>query len=219
MKINCSNSEGIEEKFIVECMDQNVKIKICGITLLEDAFMATALGADALGFVFARSKRHISLSEARKIISRLPAFVTAVGVFMNQSFEDVRRIADETGIDVIQLHGSETPEYCEQLDRPIIKRFAVQLDDTAAMLASRMKTYTVAAYLLDPGAGEGKVFDWEKAVGLDFRLIIAGGLTHDNVRQVIQLVKPYGVDVSSGVERSPGRKDREKMKRFIEEVK
>ncbi len=200
-------------------MDQNVKVKICGITSLEDAFMATILGADALGFVFARSKRQVSSSEARKIISHLPAFVTAVGVFMDQPLEYVQRITCETGIDIIQLHGSETPEYCKQLDKPIIKRFAIQPDDTAEILASKMKTYTVAAYLLDPGSGEGKVFDWGKAVSLNFRLIIAGGLTPDNVRQAIQVVKPYGVDVSSGVERSLCRKDSEKVKRFIAEAK
>ncbi|MBN2030394.1 phosphoribosylanthranilate isomerase [bacterium] len=180
--------------------------------------MAAALGADALGFVFAQSKRQIASLRARAIIARLPAFVTAVGVFMDQSLETVQKIADETGIDVIQLHGSETPEYCKQMNRPIIKRFDIPADESTDTLASRMGTYDVAAYLLDPGAGEGKVFDWEKAIGLDYPLIIAGGLNADNVRRAVQIVKPYGVDVSSGVEKVPGKKDREKVKRFIEEV-
>lgn len=199
-------------------MDQRVKVKICGITSLEDALMAAALGADAVGFIFARSKRQISSSEARKIIERLPAFVTAVGVFMDQPLETVQHIADEAGIDVIQLHGSESPEYCGKFNRRIIKRFDIPLDESTDTLMSKMEAYQVTAYLLDPGAGEGQVFDWEQAVGLDFPLIIAGGLTPNNVRQAIQIVRPYGVDVSSGVELSPRKKDPEKVKRFIEEV-
>ncbi len=197
---------------------QKIKVKICGITSLEDGLMATALGADALGFVFAKSKRQISTSTASAIIARLPSFVTMVGVFMDHPLETVLQIADKTGIDVIQLHGSETPQYCEQIDKPIIKRFDIPVDESTETLASRMQVYHVAAYLLDPGAGEGNVFDWRKAVGLDFPLIIAGGLTPDNVHRAVQIVKPYGVDVSSGVERAPGKKDREKIKRFIEEV-
>ncbi len=199
-------------------MNPRAKIKICGITSLEDALMVAALGADALGFIFARSRRQLSPLQAKKIIARLPAFITAVGVFMDQSLETVRQIVNETGVDVIQLHGSETPEYCTQLDRRVIKRFNVSIDVSTDLLASQMDAYDVAACLLDPGVGEGKVFDWKKAVGLDFPLIIAGGLTPENVRQAIQIIKPYGVDVSSGVEQAPGQKDPEKVRRFIEEV-
>ena len=100
----------------------------------------------------------------------------------------------------------------EQIDKPIIKRFDIPLDESTDTLASRMEAYHVAAYLLDPGAGEGRVFDWRKAVGLDFPLIIAGGLTPLNVHQAVQIVEPYGVDVSSGVEKAPGKKDREKIR-------
>ena len=108
---------------------QRVKIKICGITSLEDGLMVSALGADAVGLIFAQSKRQITSSTAREIIDQLPAFVTTIGVFMNQPLETVQQITDETGIDVIQLHGTETPKYCEQLSRRIIKRFDVPVDE------------------------------------------------------------------------------------------
>lgn len=195
------------------------KIKICGVTNIEDAVMVVELGADGLGFVFAPSKRTISPQDAKDIVKEFPPFVTTVGVFMDAEMDEVRQITKYTGIDVVQLHGNESPEYCDALKKRVIKRIVVTDHDTPEMLVSRMERYRVAAYLLDPGAGSGRVFDWGKAVGIDLPLIIAGGLTPDNVKCVVQLLKPYGVDVSSGVERFPGKKDKQKVKRFIEEVR
>jgi len=195
------------------------KIKICGVTNIEDAMMIAELGADALGFVFAPSKRRISPQDAKEIIKRLPPFVTTVGVYMDAEIDEVNQVTEYTGIDVIQLHGNEPPTHCDRLKKKVIKRISVCDNDTTEMLISRMERYRVPAYLLDPGAGSGKVFNWEKAVGIDLPLIIAGGLTPDNVKTVVRLLKPYGVDVSSGVEQFPGKKNKQKVKRFIEEVR
>ena len=195
------------------------KIKICGVTNIEDAMVIAELGADALGFVFAPSKRRVSPEVAKEIIEKLPPFITTVGVFMDTLMDEVHQIADYTGIDVVQLHGNEPPEYCDGLKKKVIKRITVTDHDTPEILISRMERYRVSAYLLDPGAGSGKVFNWERAVGIDLPLIIAGGLTPDNVSYVVRLLKPYGVDVSSGVELLPGKKDKKKVKRFVEEVR
>lgn len=198
---------------------RKTRVKICGITAVEDGLTAAELGADALGFVFAPSKRRISPQTARGIIKELPPFVTTVGVFVNETVEKVQDIADFSGIDVIQLHGAESPEYCAKLKKRVIKRIDVLDVDTTETLVSKMRLYKVAAYLLDPGAGSGKVFHWEKAKGIDLPLIIAGGLTPGNVKNVVRLLNPYGVDVSSGVEKSPGIKDKDKVRIFIAEVK
>jgi len=195
------------------------KIKICGITNLEDSVMCVDLGIDALGFIFTRSERKIEPDKAREIINKLPPFVTTVGIFMDQELARVNEIADYTGIDVIQLHGNEPPEYCQRVNRKIIKRITITKDDTPRWLISKAEKYSVSAYLLDPGAGSGKVFDWNCALGIDLPLIIAGGLTPENVGAAVKLLKPYGVDAVSGVEKSAGLKDRDKVKKFITEVR
>jgi len=195
------------------------KIKICGITNLDDAIMVTELGADALGFIFTPSKRKINPNKAREIIKELPPFLTTVGVFMDEALKKVNQIAKHTGIDIVQLHGSESALYCNKIKRKVIKRISVNNNDTTKELISRMEKYKVSAYILDPGAGSGKVFNWDLAIGIDFPIIIAGGLTPENVKNVILLLEPYGVDVVSGVEQSLGKKDKQKVKRFIEEVR
>lgn len=195
------------------------KIKICGITNLDDAIMVTELGADALGFIFTPSKRKINPNKAREIIKKLPPYVTTVGVFMDEALKKVNQIAKHTGINIVQLHGSESALYCNKIKRKVIKRISVNNNDTTKELISRMEKYKVPAYILDPGAGSGNVFNWDLAIGIDFPIIIAGGLTPENVKNVIRLLEPYGVDVVSGVEQSPGKKDKQKVKRFIEEVR
>jgi phosphoribosylanthranilate isomerase len=195
------------------------KVKICGMTNIDDALMAAALGADALGFIFAPSKRRITPEMAKEIIKELPPFITTVGVFMDEKLDMVNELADYTGIDVVQLHGNESPEYCTAIKKKLIKRIFVIDVDITEMLVARAKKYSVSAYLLDPGAGSGKIFDWHVARGIELPLIVAGGLTPDNVKDVTTLVRPYGVDVVSGVEESSGKKDREKVKKFIEEVR
>ncbi len=195
------------------------KVKVCGITNLEDAKMIVDLGADALGFVFVPSQREISPESARRIIEQLPPFVTMVGVFMEEALDTVNQIAECTGLDIVQLHGDESFEYCCKLKKKVIKRIAVRDCDTRETLVSKMRKYNGITCLLDPGAGSGEVFDWHLACEIDAPLIVAGGLTPDNVREVVQLLKPYGVDVASGVESSPGKKHREKVEKFIREVR
>ncbi len=195
------------------------KIKICGITSLHDALMAARLGADAIGFIFADSVRRVSPEKVCEIIKRLPPILTTVGVFMNQPLQYVNNTVDETGIDVVQLHGKEPPGYCNSVRRRVIKRIDINEADTRETLVKKMEGYSVSAFLLDPGAGGGRRFKWDKARGIAYPLIIAGGLDPDCVRTVIRLVSPYGLDVCSGVEAFPGRKDYMKVKRFIEEAR
>jgi len=200
------------------------RVKICGITCLDDALMTVEAGADALGFVFfERSPRYISPDNAATIISQLPPFVQTVGLFVNEIATTVNSIADHCHLDIVQLHGEESPEYCASINRRIIKAFRVK--DISTLL--EMKKYDVAGYLLDawsPTAhgGTGETFNWEIAASASSdnnRIILAGGLTAENISLAIQTVKPYAVDVSSGVERAPGKKDIQKMKSFIHNAK
>ncbi|KAF0182393.1 MAG: phosphoribosylanthranilate isomerase [Nitrospirae bacterium] len=199
-----------------------VRIKICGITNAEDASAAVEYGADALGFVFyPKSPRCITPENARTIIEALPPFVTTVGVFVNETVETVNHIRSETGITMIQLHGEEPPALCKAWPH-VIKAFRVaamsDLDSLAQYSASAFlfDTYSPAEY-----GGTGQIFNWEIAVEAKRygRIILAGGLTPDNIAQAVAKVTPYGVDVSSGVEREKGRKDLEKMRLFIERAK
>lgn len=196
-----------------------VRVKICGITNLEDALMAVEAGADALGFVFFQgSPRNISPEQAAIIIRRLPPFVQTVGLFVNEEPAKVNTIADQCGLDLVQLHGEESPDYCVAVKRRIIKAFRVK--DATSLDA--MANYRVAASLLDawsPAAhgGTGTVFNWEIAAraATSHCIILAGGLTPENVAEAIATVKPYAVDVSSGVESAPGKKDAGLVSRFI----
>jgi phosphoribosylanthranilate isomerase len=200
-----------------------VRVKICGITSVEDALQAAQAGADALGFVFyERSPRNLDPIRAATIISRLPPFVQTVGLFVNADAGFVNDTADRCRLDLVQLHGDEPPEYCEKISRRVIKAFRVR---DAASLAP-VKDYRVAGILLDaysPGAfgGTGLSFNWELAgIAREFGpVILAGGLDPDNVREAVERVAPFAVDVSSGVESSPGRKDPEKVREFIKRAK
>ncbi len=199
-----------------------VRIKICGVTRLEDALAAARLGADALGFNFwPGSKRHLDAATARRIISRLPPFVTPVGVFVNQSEGEMRAIAAETGIQVFQLHGDEPPELCARLPLPVVK--AIPVDQVRTL--SRLLSYEVQAFLLDTPSrgygGSGEPFDWSLAEGVSdvAPVILAGGLTPENVAGAIRAVRPWAVDVASGVESSPGVKDAARMARFVAAVR
>lgn len=201
-----------------------VKVKICGITNLEDALEAVAHGADALGFVFfKKSPRYISPSKAKAIIKKLPPFISTVGVFVNEDKKNIEKIAAQTGINVIQLHGDERPQAC-RLSRPVIKAFRVKSLECLEPL-SKYKD-KVTAFLLDTYTpeifgGTGQIFNWDIAVEAKQlgRIILAGGLTPENIEQAIRWVHPYAVDVSSGVEAEKGKKDHKKMKLFIERAK
>jgi len=201
-----------------------VRVKICGITNSEDALLAIEAGADALGFVFFQgSPRYISPEKAADIIRRLPPFVQTVGLFVNEEPATVNSVADLCGLDVIQLHGEETPGYCESVRRRVIKAFRVKDIRTLDSLAQ----YQVSGCLLDawsPAArgGTGLTFNWDiaaEATKRGHRIVLAGGLTPDNVAECIRQVRPYGVDVSSGVESAPGLKDASSIRLFIERAK
>jgi phosphoribosylanthranilate isomerase len=200
-----------------------VKVKICGITNLEDALTAVEAGADALGFVFySRSPRHILPEQAAEIIRRLPPFVQTVGLFVDEVPVTVNSTADQCGLDVVQLHGDEPPDYCSRIYRRVIKAFRVK--DNFSLDA--ISDYQVAACLLDawsPTAhgGTGRTFNWDIAAAAAAQrpIILAGGLTPENVAEAVRRVRPYAMDVSSGVESSPGRKDADKVSRFIIQAK
>lgn len=201
-----------------------VCVKICGITNVEDALAAVEAGADALGFVFyPPSPRYVAPERVRAIVDRLPPFVTTVGLFVDGSVQTINDIAARCGLDRLQLHGDESPEFCAMVERPVIKAFRIK----AANSLVRLPDYKVSAYLLDayvegalPG-GTGASFAWELAVQAKpyGPLILAGGLTPENVETAIRQVSPYGVDVSTGVERAPGLKDHAKVRRFIARAK
>jgi phosphoribosylanthranilate isomerase len=197
-----------------------VYVKICGITNHEDALAAVDAGADALGFVFyPPSPRHVSPEHATQIIQELPPFVTTVGLFVNAALDTVHDTAARCGLDRIQLHGHETPAFCRQVRQPVIKAF--RMKDAESL--GDLQGYQVSAYLLDayvegalPG-GTGTPFSWELALRAKAYgpIILAGGLTPDNVEAAIEQTRPYAVDVSTGVEYAPGRKDHRKVREFI----
>jgi len=205
----------------------NVKVKICGITNLEDALKAVEYGADALGFVFYKgSPRYIDPLKASEIIRALPPFISAVGVFVNEDPLEILRISTLTGIDTIQLHGDERPESIVY-PKKIIKAIRVrELNDLAPLEGFLSASSKIHAFLLDtytPEAygGTGQIFNWDiaseaKRYG---RIILAGGLNPDNIERAIRWVHPYGVDVSGGVEKEKGIKDHKKLKAFIEIAK
>ncbi|MFC6673495.1 phosphoribosylanthranilate isomerase [Marinobacterium aestuariivivens] len=199
------------------------RIKICGITRLEDARAAVDLGAHALGFVFYEpSPRHVAPEVAAEIIARLPPFVTTTALFVDAPPEQVAQVMALTGIDLLQFHGNETENDCVRFKRPYIKALRMKsgLDPEAAVA----EYPSARAILLDayrPGVpgGTGEAFDWSLIPQtLRSDIILAGGLGPDNVRAAVERVRPFAVDVSGGVEASRGIKDHNKMKQFIEEV-
>ncbi len=200
-----------------------IKIKICGITNLEDALAAVDFGADALGFNFYRkSPRYVEPQKAAEIIGQLPPFVVPIGIFVNEKEDRIRDIVSLACIQGIQLHGDETPEFCQRFGSRVIKAFQVKNKESLR----RMSHYRVSGYLLDSykegvRGGTGATFDWHLAVVAKTfgRIILAGGLTPENVIEAIRLVQPYGVDVCGGIEREKGLKDHGLMKRFIADVR
>ena len=202
-----------------------VRVKICGITNLEDAVLAVKSGADAIGFVFyPSSKRYVSLEKAREISRDLPPFVFRVGVFVNESFESVLNTASFVGLNAVQLHGDESPEFCEKLNEKIMVIKAVGISERADV--ERALEYGKFPVLLDtkvPGyGGSGRTFNWSLVLPYRDRfryLILSGGLNPENVEEAIEMVKPFAVDVSSGVEISPGKKDHKLVEEFIKKAK
>ena len=205
-------------------------IKICGTTSIEDALASVKAGADALGFIFAPSPRRITPETAQDIIRKLPSTIERIGVFLNETVEQIQKTAIEVDLTGIQLHGNETvSEVFSELpeDRRnslrIIKSIKVRDGFEKDLDAEMAAGGTVYAWLFDPGAGSGKTFDWRTArVQLgerSGRFILAGGLNPQNVKEAVKTFGPWGVDVVSGVEKEPGRKDHDKLQAFVAAVR
>jgi phosphoribosylanthranilate isomerase len=198
----------------------DVFVKICGITRVQDAKLASRLGAAAVGFVFwPASPRYVAADTARSIAAELPANVMKVGVFVDDDVENVRRVMEVVGLDVAQLHGHETPDYCRRLGRKIFKAVGVEgngmvdisgFDPDVVLLVD---TYDPARY-----GGTGRTVNWNAAreLAMTRPTILAGGLNAANIRLAVRSVRPYGVDVSSGVESAPGVKDPVRLRSFFE---
>ncbi|MBU36081.1 MAG: phosphoribosylanthranilate isomerase [Candidatus Marinimicrobia bacterium] len=199
------------------------KVKICGIKTLSDAKFAVDYGVDAIGFVFAKSIRNISKEKARAIVQKLPPFVTTVGLFVNDTAENIEAICRFCGLDAIQLHGNERPSLLNKLKVfKTIKAFRIQNEkDIIPIRKYKPDAILLDGYSENKMGGTGTSFDWKIVKGLrtSIPVIVAGGLTHLNVSQAIRIVNPYAVDVSSGVESSPGKKDRKLIKKFIDAAK
>ena len=201
-----------------------MEIKICGITNANDAAQAVASGADALGFVlYRKSPRFVEPATVRALVANLPPFILSVGVFVNESAEVVRNVMDACGLSLAQLHGDETAAYCQHLGRPALK--ALRLKDRGSFLAlaefqgrANIRGFVIDAFSDQAYGGTGHTADWTLAAeaAKAAPILLAGGLTPANVSEAIQSVRPYGVDVSSGVEAAPGRKDPAKVKAFID---
>jgi len=198
-------------------------VKVCGITTSNDAECAAGLGADALGFVFwPKSPRYIPPADARRIIERIGPLTTAVGVFVNASAGEIHRAVLDARIDVVQLHGDEPRELLSALTRPVIRTVGVEAAGPVVSIESPPPDVTVLLDVHDPGrrGGTGRQVDWDVAArwALRRRVILSGGLRPGNVRAAIRQVAPYGIDVSSGVEASPGTKDTVKLREFFVEI-
>lgn len=200
-----------------------VRIKFCGITREEDARTAVALGVDALGFVFTRrSRRFVEPAQARTLRERLPPFVATVALFMDDDAAWIEQVVATVQPDLLQFHGEESPSFAARFARPYLKAVPMtSVDDAVAYVA---RYADARGFLLDSHAaggvgGTGAAFDWSKAPQLERPLVLAGGLDARNVAQAMALVRPYAVDVSSGIESAPGIKDAEKMRAFVDAVR
>jgi phosphoribosylanthranilate isomerase len=198
-----------------------VKIKICGITNIEDAIRAESLGADAIGFIlYKKSKRYVSPVEIKKITNELSPLTMKVGVFVNETLENINKVSKETGINVVQIHGNEQPDILSSLSLPAIKAFRV--NDEFDFI--KLDDYMDFSILLDAHSdnnygGTGQKFNWE-IIPDDIRgkIILAGGISIENLDIIVKKIKPAGIDLSSSLEAEPGKKDKSKMEKFFKKV-
>jgi phosphoribosylanthranilate isomerase len=210
----------------MECYarSMSVIVKICGITNAPDALAAVEAGADALGFMFYEpSPRHVSIREATEIIRQLPPFIIKVGVFVDAAEDLVVRAIGDCGLNMLQFHGHETPEYCGQFGLMSLKAFRIRdAESLKALPEYPTEAWLLDAFVADKPGGTGEKFNWDLAIEakkLGRPIFLAGGLTPENVAEAVQKVQPYGVDVSSGVEAAPGKKDHDKVREFIRAAK
>jgi phosphoribosylanthranilate isomerase len=198
-----------------------LKVKVCGITNIDDALLCEKLGADALGFIFYKqSRRYIQPETAKRIIWRLSPFTLKVGVFVNEPAEFINNTASEIKLNAVQLHGEETPEIISEIELPVIKAFRIN----GNFNYSALSFYDSASCLLDsysPDAfgGTGRSFDWEKIpLHLREKIILSGGVSSENIEYIFKEIKPRAVDLSSSVEKEPGRKDEKKVSEFFKKI-
>lgn len=204
-------------------MNPRTRVKICGITRPEDGIAAAELGVDAIGLVFyAKSPRYVSIEQANTICAALPGFVTVVSLFLNPDAEWVDEVLAETPVDLIQFHGAEPGDFCRSFNRPYIKALGMSNADLPALAAdyADARGLLLDSHAMGEAGGSGKTFDWQ-AIPEAFRhrIMLAGGLNPDNIAAAIRAVRPYAVDLSSGVESAPGIKDVARMTRLMNEVK
>lgn len=199
-----------------------MKVKICGISRLEDALYAANLGADAIGFIlYPKSKRYIKPDDVKNIIKKLPPFIIKVGVFVNENYEYVNKVATDTGLNLVQLHGDETPEYLSKIMCPVIKAFRI----SNSFKFNYIERYKDCYYLLDAYdsgsyGGTGKRFKWDIIPeNLKNKIILAGGITQEDLEFIENEISPYAIDVSSSIELEPGKKDLVKMTSFFSRLK
>ena len=202
-----------------------VRVKICGITNPQDASMAVEMGVDALGFVFASSPRQITPEKARDLIRSIPPFVQMIGVFVDKDHAAIRKIIHFCGLDLVQLHGDESPEICHKFMPSAIKTFCLR--DESSLQSIKPYYGKVRAILFDTYSeigrgGTGKTSDWDLAIRgkhLGMPIILSGGLKHSNIEKAISTVKPYAVDISSGIEDRPGKKNYFLMRELMETIR
>ncbi len=198
-----------------------MKIKICGITNIEDALAAESFGADAVGFIFYnKSKRYVAPEQAEHIIKTLSLFTTKVGVFVNETFEIINKISKQTGINVVQLHGDDNPDIIKSILLPVIKAFRVD-DNFDYNKLNQYQEYSILldAYSENDYGGTGNKFNWEKIpFEIKNKIILAGGISSDNIEFIYRDINPEAVDLSSSLEITPGKKDKKKMKKFFNTV-
>jgi phosphoribosylanthranilate isomerase len=203
----------------------SMNVKICGITEKEDAIRAVNLGADALGFIFAPSPRQIPMRKARCIIQAIPPFVKTVGVFVNEETTTIREYINYCGLDLVQLHGYESPEFCRELMPYTIKAFRIKDDSKLQMCMAyraNARALLLDTYAKDKVGGTGKTFDWQLAVKIKetgLPVILSGGLGPSNIEEAIRVVRPYAVDVNSGVEERPGKKSYGLMRQLMDKIR
>lgn len=201
-----------------------IRVKICGITSREDACAAVEAGADALGFIFVKgSPRWIEPEAAAVIAAELPPFVATVGVFVDRTAEAIESIVTSCGISLAQLHGNVPPDECGRLRIPYVKAIRIRSEDDLAGLYKykQARAFLLDTYAADRLGGTGRTFPWEIAAkaAREARIILSGGLTAENIADAVVQVRPYAVDVCSGVEASPGRKDHRRVREFIDRAK
>ena len=206
------------------CLLMSVKVKICGITNANDALTAIESGADALGFMFYESSpRHVSIRQASEIIRELPPYIMRVGVFVDAAEDSVMRAIGDCGLTLLQFHGQEPPEYCTQFGLMNMKAFRVRDAESLQALPNYpTDAWLLDAFVADKLGGTGEKFNWELAIEakkLGRPIFLAGGLTPGNVAEAVRTVQPFAVDVSSGVEATPGKKDPAKVRDFISAAK